>query len=65
MDATGNEGSEMEDKRTADERYQDGDCTVCGEPLDDYSIGHGYERCGECKLTGPSTWATTGRETAR
>ncbi len=44
-----------------DERYQDGDCTVCGYPLDDYSISHGYERCGECKVA-PSTWVATGRE---
>jgi hypothetical protein len=54
----------MEDGRTTDERYQDGDCTVCGEPLDDYSIGHGYERCGECKLA-PSHWTATGTTSGR
>jgi hypothetical protein len=50
-------------RRLMDERYQNGDCTICGEPLDDYSLGHGYERCGDCKLASPkSTWTTTGRE---
>jgi len=40
------------DDRTKDQRYEDGDCTSCGDPLDDYSQRRGYELCHDCKATG-------------
>jgi hypothetical protein len=53
------------DRRTAEERYRDGDCTGCGEPLEDLELASGYERCEDCAIARrpalsdperPATW---------